>query len=98
MSVILGPSTSAMTRAAFPVAEQNQVAAISPTSAARGISALGDYVFRVSLATDVLVPNGINVTREKLNLQRVATLYDSADDFSVDSESALQGSVDRQRH
>ena len=90
VSVILGPSTSAMTRAAFPVAEQNQVAAISPTSAARGISALGDYVFRVSLATDVLVPNGINVTREKLDLQRVATLYDSADDFSVDSESALQ--------
>ena len=90
VSVILGPETSAMATAAFPVAEQNQVAAISPTSAARGISALGDYVFRVSLATDALIPNGINVTREKLDLQRVATLYDAADDFSVDSESAVQ--------
>ena len=90
VSVILGPSTSAMTRAAFPVAQQNQVVAISATSAGRGISALGDYVFRVSLATDALIPNGINVTQKKLNLQRVATLYDAADDFSADSESALQ--------
>ena len=53
VSVILGPATSAMTKEAFPIAEDNRIVAVSPTSAARGLSALGDYVFRVSLATDV---------------------------------------------
>ena len=90
VTVILGPETSAMTKAAFPIAQENQVVAISPTSAARDLSAIGDYVFRVSLATDVLIPNGINATQSKLGYQRVATLYDAADEFSVDSDNALQ--------
>ena len=90
VSVILGPATSAMTKEAFPVAQQNTVVAVSPTSAARGLSAIGEYVFRVSLATDVLIPNGINATYAKLGYERAATMYDKTDPFSVDSENALQ--------
>ena len=90
VSVILGPATSSMTKDAFPIAEENSVVAISPTSAARGLSAIGDYVFRVSLATDVLIPNGISGTHAKLGYERAATMYDEADPFSVDSENALQ--------
>ena len=90
VSVILGPATSAMTKEAFPIAQENSVVAISPTSAARGLSAIGDYVFRVSLATDVLIPNGINATYAKRGYERAATMYDEADPFSVDSENALQ--------
>ena len=90
VSVILGPATSAMTEEAFPVAQQNTVVAVSPTSAKRGLSAIGEYVFRVSLATDVLIPNGINATHAKLAYERAATMYDETDPFSVDSENALQ--------
>ena len=90
VSVILGPATSAMTEEAFPVAQQNTVVAVSPTSAKCGLSAIGDYVFRVSLATDVLIPNGISATHAKLGYERAATMYDEADPFSVDSENALQ--------
>ena len=90
VSVNLGPATSAMTKEAFPIAQENSVVAISPTSAARGLSAIGDYVFRVSLATDVLIPNGINATYAKRGYERAATMYDEADPFSVDSENALQ--------
>ena len=90
VSVILGPATSAMTEEAFPIAEEHSVVAISPTSAARGLSAIGDFVFRVSLTTDVLMPHGINATHAKLGYERAATMYDAADSFSVDSENALQ--------
>ena len=90
VSVILGPATSSMTKEAFPIAQESSVVAISPTSAARGLSAIGDFVFRVSLATDVLIPNGITATHSKLGYERVATMYDAADVFSVDSENALQ--------
>ena len=46
MPAILGVYTSTMVRAVFPIAQENEVVAISPTSAARGLSAIGDFVFR----------------------------------------------------
>ena len=90
VSIILGPATSGQTEMAFPVAQENQVVAISPTSAARGLSAIGDYVFRVSLTTDRLIPPGIEVTQTKLGYQRAATMYDETDFFSTDGDASVQ--------
>ena len=90
VSVILGPATSGQTEKAFPIAQENQVVAISPTSAQRGLSAIGDFVFRVALTTDVLTPNGIEVTHAKLGYQQAATIYDEADPFSTDADAAVQ--------
>ena len=88
--VILGPVTSSATRTAFPIAQDNQVVAISPTSGARGLSAIGDFVFRIPLTTDVVVPKGIKATQAKLGYQRVATLYDETDLFSTDRDETLR--------
>ncbi len=90
VSVILGPATSSATKQTFPIAKENQVVAISPTSAARGLSAISDYVFRIALTTDRLVPNGIEATHAKLDYQKVATLYDETDDFSIDGDAAVR--------
>ncbi len=90
VSVILGPATSTQTKEVFPIAEENEVVAISPTSAARGLSAIGDYVFRVALTTDILIPRGIEITQTKLGYQRAATLYDETDLFSTDSDAAVR--------
>lgn len=88
--VILGPATSSQTEMAFPIAQENQVVAISPTSSARGLSAIGDFVFRVALTTDVLIPAGIAATQTKLGYQRAATLYDETDLFSTDGNAAVR--------
>ncbi len=90
VSVILGPATSSQTKEAFPRAQENQVVAMSPTSAARGLSAIGDYVFRVSLTTDILIPKGIEATQTKLGYQRAATMYDETDLFSTDGDASVQ--------
>ncbi len=90
VSIVLGPSTSSMTKAAFPIAQENQIVAISPTSAARDLSAIGDYVFRIALTTDKLIPNGIAATYTKLAYENVATLYDEDDEFSRDGDAAVQ--------
>ena len=90
VSVILGPASSRETRAAFPIAQENRVVAISPTSGARGLSAIGDFVFRIPLTTGVVIPKGVEATRAKLGYQRVATMYDETDLFSTDREEALQ--------
>ncbi len=90
VSVILGPATSSATEAAFPVAQENQVVAISPTSGARGLSAIGDFVFRVPLATNIVALKGVETTHAKLGYQRVATMYDDTDLFSTDRDAALR--------
>ena len=90
VSAILGPATSMQAQAVFPIAQQNGVVAISPTSAARGLSAIGDFIFRTSLTTDVLIPSGVRITQEKLGYQKVATIYDEIDLFSIDSDAAVR--------
>ena len=90
LAVILGPASSSATQAAFPIAQENKVVAISPTSGARGLSAIGDFVFRIPLTTDVVVPKGVQATDAKLGYQRVVTLYDETDTFSTDRNAALQ--------
>ena len=88
--VILGPATSTQTQEAFPIAQENGVVAFSPTSAARGLSAIGDFVFRAALTTDVLIPSGIETTSAKLGYKTAATMYDESDVFSTDSDEAVR--------
>ena len=90
VSIILGPATSSATEAAFPVAQQNGVIAISPTAAARGLSAIGDFVFRTIPTTEVLITSGIKVTQAKLGYQKVAIIYDETDLFSADGATVMR--------
>lgn len=90
VSVILGPATSSQAEEVFPMAQENQVVAISPTSAARGLSVLSDFAFRVALTTDVLTPSGIEATHTKLGYQKAATLYDEVDFFATDADAAVR--------
>ena len=66
--VIIGPGTSGQALVTFPIAEQNRVVAFSPTSEASGLSAIGSYIFRAALTTDVKIPIGVNLTLEKTRL------------------------------
>ncbi len=90
VSVIIGPASSSAAQAAFPVARDNQIVAISSTSGSRGLGAISDYVFRVALTTDVVIPIGVETTHAILGYQQVATLYDKNDVFSSDREAVLQ--------
>ena len=68
--VILGPANSSQVREAFPIAQQNRVVAISSLSSASGLSAIGDFNFRISLTTDILVPSGIQDNPRKTWLHK----------------------------
>ena len=83
--VIFGPTTSGQAEAAFPIAQQNQVVAFSSSSNATGLSALGDFIFRAGLTTDILLPSGVRATHVKLGYQEVAIIYDETDSYSIDS-------------
>ena len=82
VSVILGPGYSSSAAVAFPIAQQNSVVAFSPTAAAAGLGAIGDYVFRVPAPVSRIVQSTLEVAAAKLELNRFAVIYDSTDVFS----------------
>ena len=91
--VIFGPTTSGQAEAAFPIAQQNEVVAFSSSSNASGLSALGDFLFRAGLTTDILLPSGVRATHAKLGYQRVAIIYDDIDSYSIGSYEKFRDSL-----
>ena len=85
---ILGPLGSVQAPSAFPVAQENEIVAISPSAAAQGLGAIGDFAFRVNLAVDKLIPEGVRLTHEKLGYQRVVKLA-TRDDAYCRSADAI---------
>ena len=83
VSVILGPGYSSSAAVAFPIAQQNSVVAFSPTAAAAGLGAIGDFVFRVPAPVSRIAQSTLEVAKAKLDLNRVAVIYDSTDVFSA---------------
>ena len=82
VSLILGPGFSSAARVAFPIAQENQVVAFSPTAGAAGLGAIGDYVFRAPTPANLYSRSLVEQTKEKLGYQKVALIYDSSDFFS----------------
>lgn len=95
VSVILGPGSSSAAEAAFPIAQQSRVVAISATAAARGLSEIGDFAFRTILTTDVLITSGIAATQAKLGYQKAAIVYDETDLFSADGAEVMRDTLTR---
>ena len=86
---ILGPLASTQVQVAFPVAEQNEIVAIAPSSAAQGLGALGDFVFRTNLTVDKIIPHGVRLTHEILGYQRVAKLTTREDVYSQSADASI---------
>ncbi len=87
---IIGPTTSSQCEAAFPIAQENRIVAFSPTSAATGLSAIGDFIFRVTLTSDAHIPNSVKVTQERLGYKRVALIYDELHAIAVSGADAFR--------
>lgn len=80
---IIGPTLSAEMFAAGPVANQLKVPIMGVSNTAKGITAIGPYVFRNSLPEERVIPVTVKRAKEKYNLKRVALMYAKNDDFSV---------------
>ena len=91
---IVGIAISTHLKEAFPIAQENGVVAFSSLSSAAGLSSIGDFIFRASLATDILIPNGVMATHAKLGYKKVATLYDAADTFSISSNEEVRKALE----
>ena len=95
VTAVLGPFTSTATKEIISIANQNKVIAFSPTSAASGLSAQSDFLFRTSLTVERLVPFGVGVTKEQLRYRNVATIVNDADEFSRSNSERLTEELEK---
>ena len=90
VSAIVGLAISTHLKAAAPIAQEGNVIAFSSVSSAAGLSGIGDFIFRTSLATNISIPSGLMATQEKLGYKEVATIYDEIDVYAKNSNEVLR--------
>ena len=91
---IVGLAISTHLREAAPIADENKVIAFSSVSSAAGLSGMGDFIFRTSLATNISIPRGLMAIEDKLGYKKVATIYDEIDVYSRNSNQVLREALE----
>ena len=91
---IVGIAISTHLKEAAPIAQANQVIAFSSVSSAAGLSGIGDFIFRTSLATNISIPSGLMAIQEKLGYEKVALIYDEIDAYSTNSNEVLRTALE----
>ncbi|HVG00529.1 MAG TPA: ABC transporter substrate-binding protein, partial [Chloroflexia bacterium] len=82
VQAIIGPTLSNEARSSDPVAQTAGVPVLAVSNTAGGITDMGDYIFRDSLAEFQVIPETISQAKEVLNISKVSLLYASDDAFS----------------
>ena len=96
--VIAGIAISTYLKEAFPVAQDSGVVALSPVSSAAGLSKeIGDFVFRVGIATNIMMPSGVMATQSALDYTKVAMIYDEMDTYSTSSYDELKKALEENK-
>ncbi len=80
--VIIGPTLSNTAQAADRVAQQSRVPVLAISNTAKGVTDIGDCIFRDSLTEMVVIPNTIRIAEEKLGIKKVAVLYGNDDAYT----------------
>ena len=80
---VLGEVASSRSLAAAPVAQQNQIPMISPSSTNPRVTQVGDYIFRVCFIDPFQGFVMAKFVTETLKLRNVAILRDIKNDYSV---------------
>jgi branched-chain amino acid transport system substrate-binding protein len=94
---IIGPTLSTTATAADPLAQAAKVpvVAVSNTSP-KGITDIGDYVWRVSLTEQQVIPGALKRAREKLGFKTAAVLFGNDDVFTKAGYDVMKSALDEQ--
>jgi branched-chain amino acid transport system substrate-binding protein len=91
---IMGPSLSQQMFAAGPFAVRAKIPVLGPSTTAKGIPQIGEFVSRVSAPVAVVAPNAIKAALEiNKNIKRVVALYAQNDAFNKSETETFQQAV-----
>jgi branched-chain amino acid transport system substrate-binding protein len=81
---LLGDATSSATLEAAPIAQADKIPMITPTATNPRITEVGDFIFRVCFLDEFQGRVLARFAREKLKAQKIFTLTDVKQDYSID--------------
>ena len=83
VSAIIGPTLSNTASAADPIAQQEKVPVLGiSNTAAKGITDIGNYIWRDSLTEAQVIPGAFKKAQEKLGFKTAGVLYGNDDVFT----------------
>lgn len=82
VGVIIGPTLSNTAFSTDPIAQEQGVPVVAVSNTAPGITDMGDFIFRNSLAEQQVIPQTIAAAQESLGLEQVAVMYGDDDAFT----------------
>jgi len=94
VAAIIGPTISNTAIAADPVAQAAKVPVLAVSNTGAGITTIGDYIFRDSLAEADVVPQTVKAAINTLHFSKAAVLYANDDSFSKDGYDAFKKALD----
>lgn len=92
---IIGPTLSGEMFAAGPVANEAETPIFGISNTSEGINDIGEYVFRNSLPESIAIPTAMKAAVEKKGLKKVALIYASNDDFSVNGYKVMKATAEK---
>jgi branched-chain amino acid transport system substrate-binding protein len=97
VSAIIGPTLSNTATAADPLAQGAGVPVVAISNTApKGITDIGDYIWRVSLTEAQVIPGALKRLREKLGFKTAALLYGNDDAFTQAGYNVMKAALEAQ--
>jgi branched-chain amino acid transport system substrate-binding protein len=91
---IMGPTLSGLAQATDPIAQQDKVPVLGVSNTAGGITTIGDYIFRDSLAEEQVVPAMVKAVVDKYSPKKVAIMYANDQPFAKSGADAVKKEMD----
>lgn len=82
VSAIIGPTLSNAAFQAQPIAQDAGVPVVAISNTAEGVTAQGDYIFRVSLTEQQVIPQTVEAAIDSFELENVVVMYSNDDAFT----------------
>jgi branched-chain amino acid transport system substrate-binding protein len=97
VSAIIGPTLSNTATAADPLAQAAKVPVVAVSNTApKGITDIGDYIWRVSLTEGQVIPGALKALQKKLGFKTAGVLYGNDDAFTQAGYNVMKAALDEQ--
>lgn len=97
VSAIIGPTLSNTATAADPLAQGAGVPVVAVSNTApKGITDIGDYIWRVSLTEGQVIPGALKKLQAKLGFKKAALLYGNDDAFTQAGYNVMKAALEAQ--
>lgn len=90
VSAILGPTLSPVASVTDPLAQAVGVPVLAVTNTTLDIEAIGDLVWRITLSENAMIPQTLEVARDRRDVRTAVLIGDSTDAYSLGAAAAFR--------